>query len=117
VAWHAVEVSDYAVRTRTAHSARTLARFLAKVDPAPTLFGCLLWNGARHRNGYGSIRVGDRTDYAHRVAHELAIGAIPDRFEVDHLCGVRACVRPEHLQAVSKRENLRRAFRARRERA
>jgi hypothetical protein len=36
------------------------------------------------------------------------VGVIPDGLELDHLCCVNACVRPDHLEAVTKKENMRR---------
>ncbi len=46
--------------------------------------------------------------YAHRWAYEQARGAIPDGMHLDHLCRNTLCVNPDHLQAVTARENLRR---------
>ena len=69
---------------------------------------CWLWNGGRNLGGYGAINVGGRAGGmrgAHRVSYELFVGPIPDGFEVDHLCKVPACVRPEHLEAVPPRVN------------
>jgi len=40
------------------------------------------------------------------VAYELECGPIPDGLVLDHLCRVRACVRPGHLEAVTQRVNL-----------
>jgi hypothetical protein len=48
------------------------------------------------------------------VAHELIVGPIPEDREIDHLCRVRNCVNPEHLEIVTKGENLRRGWEARR---
>jgi hypothetical protein len=59
--------------------------------------------------GYAMVRtVGGRFALAHRVAYEQHNGPIPDGMEVGHLCGNPACVRPDHLEAVSHAENVRR---------
>lgn len=68
--------------------------------------GCWLWTGTVDRNGYP--RHG--AQWAHRVAHETHIGPIPDRHQVDHLCNVRTCVNPAHLEAVTQVENIRRIY-------
>ena len=70
---------------------------------------CWLWYGATDLTGYGQIRVAGRLLKVHRLAYELEVGPIPEGFEIDHLCRVRNCVRPDHLEAVTLRENRRRA--------
>ena len=65
--------------------------------------GCWLWTGGTN-NGYG--RRGNR--YAHRVVYEALVGPIPADMEIDHLCRVRRCVNPAHLEAVPHAENVRR---------
>lgn len=69
-----------------------------------------LWQGYVTKAGYGHAqsRFTQRVDMAHRVAYELAMGRVPAGMEVDHLCRVRLCVRPDHLEAVSHAENMRR---------
>ena len=44
--------------------------------------------------------------YAHRVAYEIIKGKIPDGLDLDHLCRNKVCVNPDHLEAVTRRENL-----------
>jgi HNH endonuclease len=68
--------------------------------------GCWLWTGGTDRWGYGRFHIGKRTVAAHRFAYETTTGAIPDGRQLDHLCRTRLCVRPEHLEAVTCRENL-----------
>jgi hypothetical protein len=77
--------------------------------PLPTT-ACVIWSGCIQANGYG--RVNGR-GYAHRVAYEQVHGPIPRGLHIDHICRVRSCVNPEHLEAVSQKENNRRAQAAR----
>lgn len=71
--------------------------------------GCWEWCGATCGHGkYGAIRTPDGMKYVHRVSYEAFIGDIPDGMQVDHLCRNRTCVNPEHLEAVSHYENMRR---------
>jgi hypothetical protein len=69
---------------------------------------CEEWAGAITSQGYGSIGGGTSKRYAHRVAYETAVGPIPAGTEIDHLCRNRRCVNPDHLEAVSHTENVRR---------
>lgn len=65
---------------------RELARFLAKIAP-PNADGCRLWTGAQNSKGYGCLGVRKKGWLAHRLAHVLWIGPIPEDHQVDHLCG------------------------------
>lgn len=67
-----------------------------------------MWVGARSKCGYGQIGIDGRTHVAHKITYEMAFGPVPDGLELDHLCRVRACVRPDHLEAVTHAENCRR---------
>jgi len=91
-------------------------RFAAKVDlngpvppHRPELGPCHVWTGAVKG---GSLKHGRYAafgaHYAHRVAYEAAHGPIPAGLEIDHLCRNHLCVRPSHLEPVTRRENLRR---------
>jgi hypothetical protein len=77
------------------------------VDKGPD---CWLWRGPFYRNGYGIFRLNEprRTALAHRVAYELERGTIPRGLVVDHLCRVKACVNPHHLEVVPQRTNVQR---------
>lgn len=84
-------------------------RFWAKVA-LPNENGCMLWTGATQPNGYGSfgLRKG-KVVRAHRFSYALSNGEIPVGLEVDHLCSVRNCVAPLHLDAVTRQVNVRRS--------
>lgn len=88
-------------------------RLWAKVEKTET---CWLWTGYVNNKGYGLISRGSpATTYerklVHRVAYELEVGPIPEGLEIDHLCRVRNCVRPDHLEPVTRHENVLRARR------
>ena len=76
--------------------------------------GCWIWTDAPDQHGYGSFRLGHRKVRAHRVAYEIGVGPIPEGLTIDHLCRVRLCVNPAHLEAVTMSENVKRGQAARR---
>jgi len=84
-------------------------RFEANVDRSGE---CWRWTGRLNMHGYGEMSINGKVTRAHRWAYEHWIGPIPKGLEVDHLCRNRACVKPEHLEPVTHRENMRRATRA-----
>ena len=74
---------------------------------------CWEWTGARQPNGYGKVGRNGVTVLAHRLAYAVTFGAIPASLTIDHLCRNRACIRPDHLEAVTGAENTRRGADAR----
>ena len=83
-------------------------RFWEKVSKTDT---CWLWTGSEATNGYGQFSVGGRLMAAHRWAYEQSVGSVPDGLDLDHLCNVRLCVNPGHLEPVTRKENVLRAHR------
>lgn len=85
-------------------------RIEAKVERIPES-GCWIWVGSVKRNGYGHMKAlhSNGTAPAHRVVYEVYRGPIPRGMDLDHLCRVRCCVNPLHLEPVTRHENLRRA--------
>jgi hypothetical protein len=84
------------------------SRFWSRVDKGDGT-GCWLWTGGKNPvSGYGQFwtRGKPLIVRAHRVALLFAHIAMPDDLEVDHLCRVRLCVRPDHLELVPHRINV-----------
>lgn len=82
-------------------------RIEKKIFPVP-MSGCWIWMGAVNHQGYGQVRVQEGTTLVHRILYEEARGPIPKQLECDHLCRVRCCVNPDHIDLVTRRENIRR---------
>lgn len=81
---------------------------------------CWPWPGVLREHGYGEVMIDGHRKYSHRLAYQLHIGPIPRGWELDHVCHTlavlnglcaggmcrhRSCWNPEHLEAVSSREN------------
>ena len=75
--------------------------------------GCWLWTGQPDAAGYGRVSIANEVQYAHRVSWQTFIGPIPEGLTIDHLCRVRLCVNPAHLEPVTLAENVRREMAAR----
>lgn len=104
------------VRSRLRGLAVDIDKFWARVDPngpvpeyRPDLGPCWLWTG-NLTDGYGRFSAEDRMWPAHRWAYATFVGEPPAELVMDHLCRVRACVNPSHLEPVTNAENLRRGF-------
>src|SRR3989304_2073182 len=100
-------LNEYNRAWALAHSRRRVIRpiedrFWEKAKKTPT---CWLWIGSRDPKGYGGIYWNGRLRPAHQVSFILAGGEIPEDHEIDHLCRVPSCIRPDHLEAVTHRVN------------
>lgn len=71
--------------------------------------GCWLWNGYIMNAGYGAMTTHEGSYLAHRWAYEYFVGKIPQKMTIDHLCKNKLCVKPEHLEVVTRTENIQRA--------
>jgi hypothetical protein len=84
-------------------------RFWLRVGPHDEAGACWLWHGTTSR-GYGyfeSYASGSRVRMtAHRFAYEAFVGPIPVGLELDHLCRIRNCVNPAHMEPVTHAENM-----------
>lgn len=80
-------------------------RFWEKVEKTET---CWLWTASRDTCGYGHFRLHGKLRSSHRLSFEALVGPIPGGLNLDHLCRVRHCVNPQHLELVTHRENCRR---------
>ena len=77
-------------------------RFWSKVEFTTD---CWEWKAGKFSSGYGEFSLNGRDFRAHRISYELFKGKIPQDKEIDHLCRTPSCINPEHLEAVTHREN------------
>jgi len=93
-------------------------RFLRYLPALRDEAECWHWQGLTGSTGYGIFALSrnggpQRYAQAHRYSYELFFAPIPEGLELDHLCRVRNCVNPVHLEPVTHAENMRRARRER----
>jgi hypothetical protein len=76
--------------------------------------GCWVWRGGTsgygRGGGYGRIWHEGKARAVHRLMFLVFHGPIPDGKQIDHTCNNRCCCNPDHLEAVTQSENMRRAF-------
>ncbi|WDA36444.1 HNH endonuclease signature motif containing protein [Sphingobium sp. YC-XJ3] len=89
----------------------TAERFFSKVDKnGPN--GCWIWIGPRRpikdtgKPGYGRFYTSGKAISCHKYSYQLLKGSIPSGLVLDHLCRVQECVNPDHLEAVTNKENI-----------
>jgi hypothetical protein len=96
------------------------SKLMSRVEITPS---CWIWVGKTNSNGYGLAswyKQGEKLPYrrgsgkqqksvnAHRLSYALFNGPIGQGMEIDHLCRVRNCVNPMHLESITREENIRR---------
>ena len=77
---------------------------------------CWTWTAYANKGGYGvfaALAHYGRSVLAHRFIFEHLYGSVPDGLDLDHLCRTRNCVNPDHLEVVTRQENLLRGTYAR----
>lgn len=103
--WRRHGDTDSMTRTISTNRSSIEDRFWSKVDTSAGADGCWLWRGYLDADGYGHFN-SDSNQRAHRYSYELQVGAIPEGLTIDHLCRIRHCVNPTHLEPVTMRVNV-----------
>lgn len=73
---------------------------------------CWEWTGSLIKGGYALFRLSSTNPsqqekiLAHRYSFELTYYPIPEGMEIDHMCKTRHCVNPDHLDLVTRQENI-----------
>jgi len=104
---NAYQIRGQPIRYVAGHQNRRPDSALYRRDPKTE---CWLWLGAADETGHGSIRRkgSGKNTTAHRYFYERYRGPIAPGLQIDHLCRNPRCVNPQHLEAVSLTENIRR---------
>lgn len=90
--------------TRRYHGRMPIEERLSRYDEDE--YGCWRWNGPINHHGYGRMS----QKLAHRVAYEHWVAPIPEGMQIDHLCRVRSCINPAHMEVVTPKENTHRGL-------
>lgn len=89
-----------------AHRVSNIDRFYKKVQITDD---CWLWIGGLNIQGYSVMKIFKKSGSAHRFSYEYFKGLIPEGLQIDHLCRVKRCVNPDHLEAVTSHANIMRS--------
>jgi hypothetical protein len=101
-------LKDHAMRFVHNHHTRKYVRYLIEDRGYKT--PCWIWQLALSDDGYGQVSIDGRNLQAHRFYYEQRFSPIPDGLLLDHLCRVRCCVNPDHVEPVTTLENTRRGL-------
>lgn len=80
-----------------------MEKYQDKVNKTPD---CHIWIGSINPYGYGIIFINGKHKQAHRIAFEARYGIIPKGMVINHLCRVRNCVNPDHLEIATHKTNI-----------
>lgn len=112
--YHTVPGLREVVNARNRHRGQVLAtnpnRYQKFFDRVEFTDSCWLWVGPKLPNGYGRVSWMGKLTLTHRIAYEMLVGPIPSGLTIDHLCRVRACLRPDHLEPVALYINVMRGL-------
>ena len=92
-------------------SDRNLASIMRKISLGPAAASCWGWRGQIDRHGYARSHLRnadggvDTMALVHRITYQVLVGPIPGGLTLDHLCRIRYCVNPRHLDPCSMGEN------------
>ena len=85
--------------------AKQIKNFMNKIKQSRN---CWVWTSTKDKSGYGRFKLNYKMVSAHRLSYELFKCEIPIGLDLDHLCCNKSCVNPDHLEAVTTKENIRR---------
>lgn len=92
-------------RWKINHRSSLLSRLLDRMEKDPDT-GCWNWQSSTNKGGYGIFNFKKRGTTAHRLLWETLFGEIDDDLDLDHLCRNRRCCNPQHLEPVTRHENI-----------
>lgn len=85
-------------------------KLLPKIKKTST---CWIWTSHLTGSGYAQYSDKGKNRVVHKMVYEMLVGKVPDGLELDHLCKVKKCVNPKHLEPVTHSENLIRSYKGR----
>ena len=95
---------------------KILQQIFSKIKISTELFynnsPCWEWTAYRDKDGYGKLRDGKNQRPAHRLIFSYFVEQIPSHLHCDHLCQVKHCVNPCHMEPVTPKINIYRSANA-----
>ena len=100
-----------AARPHTKHGLHPVSRLMERIR-VDYETGCWLFTGPLNGSGYVIVPgFASKSERGHRLTYRFFRGPIPEGLMLDHLCRMRHCLNPWHLEPVTQRENVQRGAR------